>query len=73
VEDDETVLCSTAILERRSNWVIIGNEERSNAQMPNLSSKRKHSVRTWRGIVNGDEFSSEFVDEVVYGASNLFK
>ncbi len=73
MEDDETVLCSTAILERRSNWVIIGNEERSNAQMPNLSSKRKHSVRTWRGIVNGDEFSSEFVDEVVYGASNLFK
>jgi hypothetical protein len=72
-EEDVIVFCSTAILERRSNWVIIGNEERSKAQMPNLSTRRKHSVRTWRGIINGDGFSSEFVDEEIDGDSNLFK
>ncbi len=80
VDDDEIVFCSTAILDKRSNWVIIGNEERSNAQMPNLSMRRKHSVRTWRGIVNGDGFSSELFDDDddddddgIGDDSNLFK
>jgi hypothetical protein len=41
--------------------------------MPNLSIRRKHSVRTWRGIVNGDEFSSGLVDKDICDGSNLFK
>ena len=52
---------------------MIGNDERSNAHIPNLSSKRKQSVRTCRGMVNGDGFSSEFGVDDICGDSNLFK